>query len=99
MSESLSPWGMFLHADIVVQLVICGLALASVLTWTIWLGKTLELAAREARECNAITPPCVRPLSLHASRATSSPRETASRDALVREASDEWQRSSACRPR
>jgi biopolymer transport protein ExbB len=39
----LSPWGMFLHADIVVKVVIVGLAVASVVTWTIWLAKTLEL--------------------------------------------------------
>ncbi|TCH98208.1 tonB-system energizer ExbB [Roseococcus sp. SYP-B2431] len=47
----LSPWGMFAHADIVVQLVMAGLALASVLTWTVALAKTFELmgANRRAR--------------------------------------------------
>jgi biopolymer transport protein ExbB len=34
---------MFLSADIVVKAVMIGLALASVLTWTIWLAKSIEL--------------------------------------------------------
>jgi len=49
LSDDLSPWGMFLHADIVVQIVICGLAFASIVTWTIWLAKTLELAVAKRR--------------------------------------------------
>jgi biopolymer transport protein ExbB len=49
--RDLSPWGMFMSADIVVKAVIIGLALASVVTWTIWLAKSLEifLAKRKAR--------------------------------------------------
>jgi len=43
--RDLSPWGMFLAADIVVKAVMVGLALASLLTWTIWFAKTLELLA------------------------------------------------------
>ncbi|MBV9956709.1 MAG: tonB-system energizer ExbB [Pseudolabrys sp.] len=43
--RDLSPWGMFLAADIVVKAVMLGLVFASVLTWTIWLAKTLELFA------------------------------------------------------
>jgi biopolymer transport protein ExbB len=34
---------MFMSADIVVKAVMLGLIFASVLTWTIWLAKTLEL--------------------------------------------------------
>jgi len=41
--RDLSPWGMFMTADIVVKAVMVGLAFASVLTWTIWLAKALEL--------------------------------------------------------
>ena len=41
--HDLSPWGMFLSADIVVKAVMIGLAFASVLTWTIWLAKSIEL--------------------------------------------------------
>lgn len=49
--NDLSPWGMFLHANFVVKLVMAGLAFASLVTWTIWLAKTLELwtAQRSAR--------------------------------------------------
>jgi biopolymer transport protein ExbB len=45
--EDLSPWGMFQNADIVVKLVMIGLLLASVITWTVFFAKTLEL--RNAR--------------------------------------------------
>ena len=41
--QNLSPWGMFLNADIVVKVVMVGLALASLATWTVWLVKSLEL--------------------------------------------------------
>jgi len=41
--RDLSPWGMFMAADIIVKAVIAGLAFASVLTWTIWFAKALEL--------------------------------------------------------
>jgi biopolymer transport protein ExbB len=49
--HDLSPWGMFMAADIVVKAVMLGLAFASVVTWTIWLAKSLELfaAMRRAR--------------------------------------------------
>ena len=41
--HELSPWSMFLNADILVKIVMCGLALASVITWTILVAKTIEL--------------------------------------------------------
>jgi biopolymer transport protein ExbB len=41
--HDLSPWAMFLSADIVVKAVMVGLAVASLVTWTVWLAKTLEL--------------------------------------------------------
>jgi biopolymer transport protein ExbB len=41
--QDLSPWGMFKDADIIVKAVIVGLAFASLVTWTVWLAKTLEL--------------------------------------------------------
>ena len=44
--RNLSPWGMFVNADIVVKAVMVGLAFASLVTWTVWLAKTIELAAR-----------------------------------------------------
>lgn len=49
--RDLSPWGMFLAADWVVKSVMIGLLFASVVTWTVWLAKSLELLAarRSAR--------------------------------------------------
>jgi biopolymer transport protein ExbB len=43
--RDLSPWTMFVNADIVVQAVIVGLAFASLMTWTVWLAKGIELLA------------------------------------------------------
>jgi biopolymer transport protein ExbB len=45
--QDLSSWGMFVHADVIVKLVMIGLAIASLVTWTVWLAKWLEL--RSAR--------------------------------------------------
>ena len=42
-AHDLSPWSMFLNADILVKGVMVGLALASVLTWTILVAKSVEL--------------------------------------------------------
>lgn len=42
--HNLSPWGMFLAADIVVKAVMIALAIASVLVWTAWLGKLVQVA-------------------------------------------------------
>jgi biopolymer transport protein ExbB len=47
--HDLSPWGMFLTANLVVQAVLVGLLLASVITWTVWLAKTVELVAAKRR--------------------------------------------------
>jgi biopolymer transport protein ExbB len=51
--RDLTPWGMFMAADIVVKAVMIGLVFASVLTWTIWLTKTLELFAARRRLARA----------------------------------------------
>ena len=40
---------MFLHADIVVKAVMIGLAFASLVTWTVWLAKGVELLGARAR--------------------------------------------------
>ncbi|TPN83813.1 tonB-system energizer ExbB [Mesorhizobium sp. CU2] len=47
--HDLSPWGMFMSADIVVKAVMVGLAFASLITWTIWLAKSLEIFAGKLR--------------------------------------------------
>jgi biopolymer transport protein ExbB len=54
--HDLSPWGMFLTADIVVKVVMVGLVFASLVTWTVWLAKNLELlkARRRARKAIAV---------------------------------------------
>ena len=48
-AHDLSPWGMYQGADVVVQGVMLGLLLASVITWTIWLAKGLELLGARRR--------------------------------------------------
>ncbi len=52
--HDLSPWGMFMAADWVVKGVMTGLALASLITWTIWVAKTLELAGARRRALSAL---------------------------------------------
>jgi biopolymer transport protein ExbB len=42
--RELSPWSMFLSADILVKAVMIGLALASLATWTIFIAKMIELS-------------------------------------------------------
>ena len=43
--HDLSPWGMYQAADIVVKAVMVGLFIASIITWTVGLSKSLELMA------------------------------------------------------
>jgi biopolymer transport protein ExbB len=47
--RDLSPWGMFLNADAVVKAVLIGLAFASLVTWTVWLAKTIEIVLAKRR--------------------------------------------------
>jgi biopolymer transport protein ExbB len=53
--RDLSPWSMFASADIVVKAVMVGLAFASVVTWTVWLAKSLELFLARRRVRAALT--------------------------------------------
>ena len=41
--RDLSPWGMYQSADWVVKSVMIGLLFASLVTWTVWLAKSIEL--------------------------------------------------------
>ena len=50
----LSPWTMFLQADIVVKAVMVGLAFASVITWTIFIAKKIELGRARWRLRSAL---------------------------------------------
>ncbi|QBR72931.1 tonB-system energizer ExbB [Beijerinckiaceae bacterium] len=49
--QDLSPWGMFLNAVLTVKIVMVGLAIASLVTWTVMFAKIVELwyAKRSAR--------------------------------------------------
>lgn len=49
MAHDLSPWGMYQNADIIVKLVMIGLAIASIITWTIWIAKGFELMGAKRR--------------------------------------------------
>jgi biopolymer transport protein ExbB len=42
--KELSPWTMFKSADVVVKAVMIGLAFASLVTWTIFIAKMIELS-------------------------------------------------------
>jgi biopolymer transport protein ExbB len=53
--RELSPWSMFLSADVVVKAVIVGLALASLMTWTIFIAKMIELSRVRRRLRHALT--------------------------------------------
>ena len=52
--RDLSPWGMYLNADPVVKAVLIGLALASIVTWTVWLAKTIEIVLAKRRVRGAL---------------------------------------------
>ena len=53
--RDLSPWGMYLNADPVVKAVLIGLALASVVTWTVWLAKSIEIFFAKRRVRTALS--------------------------------------------
>jgi biopolymer transport protein ExbB len=47
--RELSPWSMFLSADVLVKAVMIGLAFASLVTWTIFIAKMIELAVAQRK--------------------------------------------------
>jgi biopolymer transport protein ExbB len=47
--QDLTPWSMFMDADIIVKAVMIGLAFASLVTWTVWLAKSIELRIEKRR--------------------------------------------------
>ncbi len=53
--RDLSPWSMFLAADIVVKAVMASLAFASLATWTIFFAKTAQLSRAQRRLRAALT--------------------------------------------
>jgi biopolymer transport protein ExbB len=55
MPHELSVWSMFMSADIVVKAVMTGLAFGSLVTWTICLAKSIELAGARHRLYKALS--------------------------------------------
>ena len=53
-ARDLSPWGMFMSADIVVKTIMVGLMFASFVTWVTWLAKSWELRAAKKPARNGI---------------------------------------------
>ena len=53
--RELSPWKMFRGADVVVQAVMIGLAFASLVTWTIFIAKMIELSFVQRKLRGALT--------------------------------------------
>jgi biopolymer transport protein ExbB len=52
--RELSPWSMFLSADVLVKAVMIGLAFASLVTWTIFIAKMIELAVVQRKLRSAL---------------------------------------------
>ena len=47
--RELSPWSMFMSADVIVKAVMIGLAFASLVTWTIFIAKMIELTVVQGK--------------------------------------------------
>ncbi len=47
--RELSPWSMFMSADIVVKAVMIGLAFASLVTWTVFIAKMFEFSIMQRK--------------------------------------------------
>ncbi len=52
--HELSPWSMFMSADILVKAVMVGLAFASLVTWTVLIAKSIELFLAQRRLKDAL---------------------------------------------
>jgi biopolymer transport protein ExbB len=52
--RELSPWSMFLSADVLVKAVMIGLAFASLVTWTIFIAKIIELSVVQRKLRSAL---------------------------------------------
>src|SRR3546814_16579785 len=94
--RDLSSWGMFLDADVIVQAVMIGLVFASVVTWTVLLAKSVELAraARRQRRAHGVIAEAG---SLSEAAGTLLP-ESSLGAALVEAASDELRQSADALP-
>src|SRR3954464_7770334 len=52
--KELSPWVMFMSADIIVKAVMIGLAFASLVTWTVLIAKSIELSIASTKLRSAL---------------------------------------------
>jgi biopolymer transport protein ExbB len=52
--KELSPWSMFKSADVLVKAVMIGLAFASLVTWTIFIAKMIELTVVQRKVRSAL---------------------------------------------
>ena len=50
----LSPWSMFMSADVVVKAVMIGLVFASLITWTVFIAKMIELSVIQRKVRSAL---------------------------------------------
>ncbi|MFG1205740.1 tonB-system energizer ExbB [Xanthobacter flavus] len=89
--HDLSPWGMFMAADLVVKAVMLGLAFASVLTWSVWFAKSLELLF--ARRAVSRTLKALRGAVTLSDAAAEMPKANSPATATVRAALAEWHAS------
>jgi len=97
MAHDLSPWGMYQNADIIVKAVMIGLAIASIITWTIWIAKGFELLGAKRRLRTEI-------VNLKKARTLSEASETAAKEGtlanlLVHDAMEEMRLSVNSRER
>src|SRR5690606_35287533 len=86
----------FMAADRVVKAVMIGLILASVMTWTVWLAKSLELAAARRRALRAFD--CILKAGSLEGAARALGRETGPVALFVRAARHEAEASAAALP-
>ena len=91
--HDLSPMGMFWAADIVVKAVMIGLAFASVVTWTVFVVKILELAGATKRARSGLRRVEEAASLTAALAATGKRRDPVSR--MIRAAAQEHDRSAA----
>ncbi|UWU88749.1 tonB-system energizer ExbB [Bradyrhizobium sp. CB1015] len=52
--KELSPWVMFMSADVIVKAVMIGLAFASLMTWTVFIAKSIELSVASGKLRSAL---------------------------------------------
>ena len=52
--KELSPWVMFMSADVIVKAVMIGLAFASIVTWTVLIAKSIELSVASGKLRSAL---------------------------------------------